>query len=347
GGSVGVAGQGLFSCRSPRESAKMTIWALAAMFAMLLLITLPVLGMLAAEPHLYHATASEREQVYGQMLARYLPAGALGLVLAGILASVMSTISSHLNYGAQTVVNDVLRPLLPGARYLDPQRRECLWVGRVATLAILLCGVGVMFAADSLFRIAAVIAGMFASSAAFFWAQWWWWRVNFPAWVAAMLGGPVVYFTLGTLLPRGAWWQEQLARSEAAADSLAMLQAVIAMGLTTLLWVAVAWLTPPESNETLTRFYRHARPMGSWGPVRRLVADHVPADLPAEPSGLLAGGLAVAVIGAVTAALAALGLSQACVGQWVAAGCLLAGALAAATVFRASFGWHMNRLEAE
>ena len=92
-------------------------------------------------------------------------------------------------------------------------------------LGILALGIAVMYASDSLFGIATIIAGMFASVAAFYWAQWWWWRVNFPSWVAAMLGGPIIYLSLGRLLPMWPWWESQLQVSEAHQDSMAMLQA--------------------------------------------------------------------------------------------------------------------------
>ncbi len=355
GGSVDLDGQRIFSCRTAREAAKVTIWGQLAMFVMLLLITLPVLGMLAKHPDLYHATRGDREQVYGLMLVEYLPPGLLGLVVAGALASVMSTISGYLNYGSQTVVNDVLRQLFPNAALLDPRHPRVLWVGRAITLVILLAGVWVMQASDSLFRIAMVISGMFAASAAYYWAQWWWWRANLASWVAAMVGGPVIYFLLDRLLPQLAWWNAQLAVGEAAIDALAMLHAMIAIVLTTLLWVVVALATKPESNDTLTSFYLRARPLGWWEPVRRMIVAEVPQQssasvapsLPVEPRFLLLGGLGVALVGAAWIAAGVLGVSQLTVGNWTVAAGLLIAAAAGGFVFRYLFDWHMNRLEAD
>lgn len=351
GGSVDLDGQRIFSCPTPREAAKVTIWGQLAMFVMLLLITLPVLGMLAKDPELYHATRSDREQIYGRMLVAYLPHGVLGLVVAGALASVMSTISGYLNYGSQTIVNDVLRQIFPQASILDPRNPRVLWVGRIVTLLILLAGVWVMYASDSLFRIAMVISGMFAASAAYYWAQWWWWRANLASWLAAMVGGPAIYFLLGALLPRSAWWQAQLAAGEAAGDAMAMLHAVIAMGLTTLLWITVALLTKPESDETLTSFYLRARPMGAWEPVRQLIrrqtAPGEPPAVPTLPRGLLLGGLLAAVVGAAWIAAGVLGLSQLAVGNWSAAIGLLLAAATGGLAFYKLFDWHMNRLETD
>ena len=352
GGNVDLDGQRIFSCPTPREAAKVTIWAQLAMFVMLLLITLPVLGMLARYPDLYHANRADREQVYGKMLVEYLPSGVLGLVIAGSLASVMSTISGYLNYGAQTVVNDVLRQLFPNAAIFHPTHPRVLWVGRTVTLLILLCGVWVMYASDSLFQIASVIIGMFAASAAFYWAQWWWWRANLASWMAAMIGGPIIYFLLARLLPQSTWWANQLAAGEAAVDAMAMLQAAIAMGLTTLLWIGVALVTKPESDETLEAFYHRARPMGWWEPVRRAIvarAVSIPSasPLPAEPRFLLVSGFSVAAVGAAWVAAGVLGASQLTVGNWTAAAGLLIAAVVGGLTFRYLFDWYIKRLEAD
>ena len=49
---------------------------------------------------------------------------------------------------------------------------------------------------------------------------------------------------------------------------MAMLQAVISICLTTIVWFTVALVTAPESEATLCNFYRRARPLGLWGPIR-------------------------------------------------------------------------------
>jgi Na+/proline symporter len=289
------------------------------------------------------------------MLIEYLPAGVLGLVVAGGLASVMSTISGYLNYGSQTVVNDVLRQLFPQAAILDPRHPHVLWVGRGITLAILLAGIWVMFASDSLFRIATVISGMFAASAAYLWAQWWWWRANLASWVAAMIGGPVAYFALEWLLPKSDWWASRLAAGEAAADGMAMLHALIATVVTTVAWVAVALLTKPESGETLTSFYLRARPLGWWTPVRQMISaaetnQRAGASTPLPPVGpplLLAGGFGVAAVGAAWVAAGVLGVSQLVIGNWALATALLGAAAGGGIAFRYLFDWHLDRLEAE
>lgn len=50
GSAVGADGQRLFSCRSNREAAKVGIWGEVILFAMLLMLMLPAMGLLARHP---------------------------------------------------------------------------------------------------------------------------------------------------------------------------------------------------------------------------------------------------------------------------------------------------------
>jgi Na+/proline symporter len=51
------------------------------------------------------------DQLFPQFVVRFLPAGAAGLVIAGILAAAMSTISSSINAMASAVTHDFYAPL--------------------------------------------------------------------------------------------------------------------------------------------------------------------------------------------------------------------------------------------
>ena len=258
----------------------------------------------------------------------------------------MSTIDSHLNYGSQTIVNDVLRQLFPNAKVLDPSTSICVWIGRITMLVILGFGVWVMFQADSLIRIAVFITGMFASSAAFYWAQWWWWRVNLHGWVTAMIGGPLVFLGLRKLLPHWTWWQQQLEVSTSNSYAMDMLQAAISIALTTTLWLITTFLFPPEDKSTLCEFYRRARPLGAWGPIRQLVNEQDGRDPAEEYHNLFLSGIVIALLGTFWVASAILGLSQLTVGHYLNAGLLAVASGAGAAIFLPSFRWHIGRMEA-
>ncbi len=339
GGNVNIDGQRMMSCRSAVDAAKVGIWGQLALFAMLLLLTLPTLGAIANHPEMYTATPAEREAVYGIMLHDYLPVGLLGVALAALLASVMSTIDSQLNYGSQTLVNDVVRQFKP-----DLSQRVAVQIGRVLILVILAMGVVVMYASESLIGIAILLAGMFGSSLVFGWGQWWWWRVNIWSWCTATLGGPIVYFALGFALKAWPLWQAKLEEGEAVAQGMGMLQAVIAMAATTSLWIIVTLVTPPQDMATLKAFYRRAKPMGAWGPVRRAL--EAEGDCPETPRGLIVGGMAAAVMGAVWITLAVLAISELVVGEYLVAVLLGGGAVITALLFKQAFHWHIARMDA-
>lgn len=355
GGMVDFEGQRLFSCKSDRDAAHMNVWGLIGLCLMLLLVTLPTLGLFVDHPELYHATPTEREEVYEQLLNDYLPTGWYGVALAGLLASVMSTISSHLSYGSQTLLNDVLRPLFPRTELLDPGSRSATTVGRLLMLVVLGVGVAVTFSADSLIKIAVTLAGMYGATATVFWGQWWWWRVNFWSWLTAVAGGPAIYVALNGvdllgvrftgLLNRIPWWVEQRDSSPSAADGMQMLAAAIGMGLTFVAWIVVTKLTEPEPMATLKSFYRKARPMGLWGPVRAACLADDPA-WEAPPHRLLSGGLAVATVGALAVSAGTLALSVLVVAKWGEAAAYAVAALVLGYAFKRAFDWHLVRMDA-
>lgn len=56
------------------------------------------------------------------------------------------------------------------------------------------------------------------------------------------------------------------------------------VGVTTVAWLLVTWLTPPEPRDKLVTFYRRVRPGGpGWGPVRAAAGN---LDGPTESLGM-------------------------------------------------------------
>ncbi|MBI1291706.1 sodium:solute symporter [bacterium] len=312
GGNVQTDGQRLLSCANARESMKSYIWSAIVLFVMLLTLTLPVLGLLPIHPELYHAEPAAREAAYGMMLKEFFPSGLLGLALAAMAAAVMSTIASHLNFGAQTIVNDILKVFRPGIT----DERGILY-GRLSMVAIMGASIAVVYNSTSLIGIAVTLLGLFAATASIAWGQWWWWRTNFPAWVSAMVVGPFIYFGLGYLLPEFTWWKDYAAQGETAKQALDLLKGAIGLVISLVTWVTVTLCTKPEDMETLKAFYKRARPMGAWGPVREaILRDEGPDALPAERP-MLVRGLVLGLLGAAWISAAILALSKFYVGDWV------------------------------
>lgn len=71
------------------------------------------------------------DQVFPAMVSNFTPAGVTGLILAGLIAALMSTVSATLNSAATLVTLDFVRPKKP---HLSPT--QLAWTGRLVTLVI-------------------------------------------------------------------------------------------------------------------------------------------------------------------------------------------------------------------
>ena len=315
--SGAMEGQRILSSRDGREAAKMYVWTQLILFFMLLTITLPALGAMVKWPGLRDGTIN-RELAYGMLLAEYLPAGLLGLAVSGILASIMSTVSSNMNFGAQVFLNDVYR------RSIAPHatNRHYLVVGRLVATAIVGLAMIVASTAENVIDIAVFMLGLSSAELTANWAQWWWWRFNGPARLAASFGGPLIFLFNQYVLFR---------LVVDVGDAAAYVVVLASMAGTCLLWVAVTFATPPEPEDKLIEFYRRARPMGAWGPIARKAG--------VRPAGWtpVVHGLGIAALGAVMIGGSIIALSLVYVGRWGPAGVAMVVSVGAGLLFRRSF----------
>lgn len=317
-----MEGQRILSCRSGREASKMFVVSEIALFVMLLLMTLPALGALAKRPELYTASRGVREEVFGEMLVAYMPAGLLGLQIAAMLAAVMSTVSSNLNFGAQVVVNDLYR------RHLRPHEtdRHYILVGRLIMLFIMGLGVFVALQAESLITIAVFMLGLSSAEYVANWAQWWWWRFNKWGRLTASFGGPVIFAVVKYLL------------FPLAGEYVHVL---LSIGLTTVAWVLVTLMTMPDEEEALTKFYDRARPLGFWRPIRKRLG----LDSASGSPKIIAKGLGLALLGVSWIACGVLALSDCYVGRFTTAAVLFFLSAGGGLLFLRQYRRFMTLLE--
>lgn len=69
-----------------------------------------------------------RDREFAYFIVHYLPRGVLGLVIAAVFSAAMGTLSGSLNASASTTVNDLYRPLVPGA-----SERHLMQVSKILT----------------------------------------------------------------------------------------------------------------------------------------------------------------------------------------------------------------------
>jgi len=191
------------------------------------------------------------DMAYPAML-KFLPAGFLGLMVAGLLAAYRSTIETHLNWGTSYLVHDLYRRFLRR----DAPEKHYVFMGRVVTALLMVCAASLTFALDTARESFDLILSVGAGTGLIYLLRWFWWRINAWSEVAAMASSFLVavgFFVAGKLGTK-------------VASHVSLLVTVAA---TTAVWVATTYLTRPTDRATLLNFYRLVRPAGpGWGPVR-------------------------------------------------------------------------------
>jgi len=188
---------------------------------------------------------------YPAMLT-FLPVGFMGLMVAGLLAAYISTLSTHLNWGTSYLVHDFYR------RFLRPGRaeRHYVLVGRLVTAVLMLLAASLTFVLQTASQAFNLLMSVGAGTGLIYLLRWYWWRINAWSEIAAMASSFAVAVTFFILQRLGY-----------AIPSTVVLLGTVAV--TTVVWVATTFLTEATSPETLASFYRLVRPAGpGWRDVR-------------------------------------------------------------------------------
>jgi len=130
------------------------------------------------------------DTAYSAMLV-FLPHGMLGLMVAGLLAAYVSTISTHLNWGTSYLVHDLYR------RFIRTDADEAHYVraGRVVTLGLFLCSAAVVYLLDTAKDAFDIILQVGAGTGLLYLVRWFWWRVNAWCEIVAMISSLVQLIT--------------------------------------------------------------------------------------------------------------------------------------------------------
>jgi Na+/proline symporter len=200
---------------------------------------------------------------YVKAMKDFLPAGLKGMLLVAFLAAYMSTISTQLNWGASYLVNDLYRRFSrPVSTFVNEEAAEKHYVlaGRVVTIVIMAVALWVTQFITSISGVWSFIMECGAGLGLVLILRWYWWRINAWSEIAATVA-PFVAFAVCKFGIEG---------NIVTGDELVFWQAnkitfFITVLFTTVTWLAVTFLTKPESDATLSHFYNKVRPMGNWG----------------------------------------------------------------------------------
>ena len=219
---------------------------------------------------------------YSAMLS-YLPSGLLGLVIASLIAALMSTLSTHLNWGSSYVVHDWYH------RFINPAASEerLVLIGRISTVALMVLAALFALALSNALEAFNILLQIGAGTGLIFILRWFWWRINAFTEIAGMFISFVV-----ALFLRFAW--PNLGLPELAAH----VELLLGIAVTTVGWVTVTFLTRPTDMAVLQNFYATTRPGGpGWDPVVAGMPDPVDTghdgQLPLRILAMLVGAVAV------------------------------------------------------
>jgi hypothetical protein len=154
------------------------------------------------------------------------------------------------------VVNDCYK------RFVRPQaaEKELVRAGRICTLLTMVAAALVGLWLENALQAFQIILQIGAGTGLLFLLRWFWWRINAFSEIAAMVASFAVAVSFEFFGP------EELAAGTKIVGGVAV---------TTVVWLAVTFLTRPTAETTLRAFCRQIRPGGpGWAPVvRRAVAD--------------------------------------------------------------------------
>ncbi len=304
GGGSYVA-QRMLSAKTERDSVFGTLLFQAAHYALrpwpwivvalASMIVYPSVGDIARSfPHVQHKLLGD-DIAYPAMLT-FLPAGFAGFMVAGLFAAYRSTLETHLNWGTSYLVHDLYR------RFIGPGRSEkhYVFVGRVVTVLIMIAAGLTTTLLDNAKEAFDLLLSIGAGTGLVYLLRWFWWRINAWTEVSAMAASFLVSATFFALAKTG----------HAVEDSTVLLTTV---AITTVVWVATTFFTPPVDETTLDAFYLKVRPAGpGWERVRRRTGGAPSAD--SLPQGLLGW-----VLGLVSIYSALFGTGAYLYGNWTQA----------------------------
>ncbi len=322
-GGGGYVAQRMLAAPTERDAMRTTLlfnvlhyavrpwpWIIVALAS---LIIYPDLASIAARfPHIDPAIV-RNDLAYSAMLV-YLPHGLFGLMIASLAAAYMSTISTHLNWGASYAVEDCYR------RFLAPDKdeRHYVMVGRLVTVGLIVLACALSLWLHNSYQAFQILLQIGAGTGLIFLLRWFWWRIN--AW--SEIAGMGISFVVAVYF--------QFVHTALGFAPLSpTVQLVTGIAITTIGWLAVTFATPPTDRATLQAFYNRIRPMGpGW---RRAVTTG-----PATPGESVTAAFLCWFLGCVIIYAALFGTGYLLYGKPLPGiACLVAAAAAAWGLFRA------------
>ncbi|HEV2692617.1 MAG TPA: sodium:solute symporter family protein [Verrucomicrobiae bacterium] len=260
--------QRILATRNPREASLMNgMVNLALYFPRYLLITgITVLALAFCLTDLRAMEKPDFELLLPVVLRDYVPVGVVGLLLAGLLAALMSNFAATLNAAPAYIVNDIYK------RFFNPNltpRAQVNW-SRLASIGVLVIGVLFGLFMTSITEVLMwIVGGLYGGYVMANVLKWYWWRFNGYGYFWGMMAGLLSAMfvpSLATLL------------HIQVANTLYLFPVILACSVAGCL--LGTFLTAPDDEAVLLKFYSTINPWGFWGPVREKLSQQNPSFRP-------------------------------------------------------------------
>jgi Na+/proline symporter len=243
--------QRVLATRSPKDAAKMNWFVNVVMiFPRYMLVSgITVLALVHFSPQL-HAMGDniDFEMILPYIIRNVVPVGLVGLLLAGLIAAFMSNYAATINAAPAYVVNDIYK------RFINPHASEKKYVtlSIMTTIAFVIIGFAFGFMVESINQVtlwitSALYGGYTASNV----LKWYWWRLNGQGYFWGMISGIAASMILPVTFP-----------SLPAIMSFPPIFGISLVGC-----IIGSFLTEPEEDAVLMKFYMQVHPWGFWKPV--------------------------------------------------------------------------------
>jgi SSS family solute:Na+ symporter len=243
--------QRMMSAKNEKHALIGTFWFALAHYVLRMWPWVVVaLVSLVMFPELGTGIASHKE-AYPATMAAILPAGLRGVFVAVFLAAYMSTVDTHLNWGASYIVNDLYK------RFMRPDatQRHYVLVSKLTMVALAIVAGVVAMLIDSITGAWEFVWAMGAGVGGVLILRWFWWRIN--AWSEISALGTSLVLAVGLQIT-----------SAIMGEPIAFhIKALVVVGGSLSVWIPVTLLTRPEPPAVIERFCKRVRPGGFW-PVR-------------------------------------------------------------------------------
>ena len=265
--------QRMSSAKNERHALLATLWYNLAHYALRvwpwIIVAVVSIVMFPQIPDSYSELGVKAG--YPLVMNTLLGPGLKGVLIVSFLAAFMSTIDTHLNWGASYLINDIYK------RFFKPNEseRHYVIVGKIITVVLMILAAFTALKMQSISKAWAFIFSMGAGVGLVLILRWFWWRVNAWSEITALTTSMVITIGLEII----AYYQTMLSGniyilfgSEPVLFGISLQvhhKLLIIVPSAVISWIAITFLTKPEPIDHLKLFYERVQPGGWWGPITK------------------------------------------------------------------------------